>query len=69
MNSFLKVIIGVAVLGAMGYFFVQSVKSTRSEPYTVARAHYEHDSLPWTTTTLDPESLRMYAALSAVNVS
>jgi hypothetical protein len=40
-NPFLKVIIGAAVLGALGYFFVQSVKDTRAEPYSVPRGRFQ----------------------------
>jgi hypothetical protein len=33
----MKAAVGLVVLGALGYFFVQSVRSTRSEPYSVPR--------------------------------
>ena len=41
MTPFLKIIIGAAVLGAIGYFFVQSVKDTRAEPYSVPRGRFQ----------------------------
>jgi hypothetical protein len=38
-NVLLKLVIGVAVLAVVGYLFIQSLETTRSEPYTVQRAH------------------------------
>lgn len=45
MNPLLKAFIGVAVLGAIGYFFVQSVRNTRSEPYSVPRGRFQNWTL------------------------
>jgi hypothetical protein len=44
-NPLLKAIIGAAALGLVGYFFVQSVKSTRSEPYAAARGRFQNWTL------------------------
>lgn len=35
----LKVIIGLAVLAALGYLFIRSLETTHAEPYEVRRAH------------------------------
>jgi hypothetical protein len=40
-----KLLGAVAVLGALGYFFVQSVKTTRSEPYGVPRGRLQNWTL------------------------
>ena len=37
-NPLVKIVFGAVVIGALGYFFVQSAKDTRAEPYTVPRA-------------------------------
>lgn len=34
-----KVLVGAAILAGLGYLFVHSLESTRSDPYSVARAH------------------------------
>jgi hypothetical protein len=38
-NLLLKLVIGVVVLAGLGYLFLHSLETTRSEPYTVERAH------------------------------
>jgi len=38
-NPLIKLAIGLLVLGGVGYFFVQSVKDTRAEPYSVSRGY------------------------------
>jgi hypothetical protein len=38
-NLLLKLVIGVVVLAGLGYLFIHSLETTRSEPYTVERAH------------------------------
>jgi hypothetical protein len=38
-NVLLKAVLGLAVLAGLGYLFIRSVETTRSEPYTVERAH------------------------------
>jgi hypothetical protein len=45
-NTFVKLLVALAVLAGVGYFFVQSVKSTRSEPYAVPRGRFQS----WTLT-------------------
>jgi hypothetical protein len=42
---FVKLILGLVVVGALGYFFVQSVKNTRSEPYGVPRGRLQNWTL------------------------
>jgi hypothetical protein len=37
----IKVLLGLLVLGAIGYVFVQSVKDTRAEPFVVPRARLQ----------------------------
>ena len=34
-----RLAIGLAAIGVLGYLFIHSLETTRSEPYTVARAH------------------------------
>jgi hypothetical protein len=38
-NLLLKLVIGLVVLVGLGYLFLHSLETTRSEPYTVERAH------------------------------
>ena len=38
-NLLLKLVVGLAVLGVLGYLFIHSLETTRSEPYSVERAH------------------------------
>lgn len=38
-NLLLKLLIAVVVLAGLGYLFIRSLETTRSEPYTVERAH------------------------------
>ena len=45
MNTLVKLIAALLVLGALGYFFVQSVKNTRSEPYSVPRGRFQNWTL------------------------
>jgi hypothetical protein len=40
-NPFVKLVIGLFVFGGLGYFFVQSVKETRAEPYEVPRGRLQ----------------------------
>ena len=51
-NVLVKMVIGLAVLGVVGYMFVQSAKDTRAEPYSVPRAALQR----WTLTFEKPAS-------------
>jgi hypothetical protein len=41
-NGVVKIAVVVAVLAGLGYLFMNSVRSTRAEPYTVARMRLAH---------------------------
>jgi hypothetical protein len=40
-----KLLVAIAALGVIGYLFIQSVRNTRAEPYTVRAMHLQNWSL------------------------